>query len=210
MNKKICTVILLMLMCALFGFAQAAGNSSQGAGSGMGQGSTPPAPPSSISGVLNARLKGIESEFVSAADAMPEDKYSFAPTNGEFKGVRTFARQVRHVAATNWEVAAGVLGEKPPVDTKGPNDNGPEAIKTKADIMKYLKDSFAYVHKAVDQITPENAVAQINSPFDPSGKAKTTRLGMAVLLFGHGFDHYGQMVEYLRMNGIIPPASRGQ
>jgi len=210
MNRKIGKVMLLILTCAAFGFAQATGNTSQGSGSGMAQGSTPPAPPSSISGVLNARLKGIESEFVSAADAMPEDKYSFAPTNGEFKGVRTFAQQIRHVAATNWEVAAGMVGEKPPVETQGPNDNGPESIKSKADLMKYLKDSFAYAHKAVDQITPENAVAPINSPFDPSGKAKTTRLGMAVLLFGHGFDHYGQMVEYLRMNGIIPPASRGQ
>ena len=210
MNKKISSVVLLMLMCASLGFAQASGNTSQGSGSGTGQGSSAPAAPPTIASVLNGRLKGIESEFVSAADAMPEDKYSYAPTNGEFKGVRTFGQQVRHVAATNWEVGAGLLGEKPPVDTQGPNDNGPEAIKTKADIMKYLKDSFAYAHKAIDQITAENAVAQINSPFDPSGKAKATRLGMAVLLVGHGFDHYGQMVEYLRSNGIIPPASRGQ
>ena len=206
MNKKIYAVGLLIVLCASLGFAQATGSTSQGSA----QGTAPSGSPTSIAGVLNARLKGIESEFVSAADAMPEDKYSYAPTNGEFKGVRTFAQQVRHVAATNWEVGAGLLREKPPVDTQGPNDNGPEAIKTKADIMKYLKDSFAYAHKAIDQITPENAVAQINSPFDPTGKAKATRLGMAVLLVGHGFDHYGQMVEYLRSNGIIPPASRGQ
>jgi uncharacterized damage-inducible protein DinB len=209
MNKQICTVVLLTLMCVSLGFAQATGNSSQGSGSAMAQGSSaPPAPPSSISGVLNARLRGLESQFVPAADAMPEDKYSFAPTNGEFKGVNTFAQQVRHVAATNWVVAAGLLGEKPPVEVGG--DKGPESIKSKAEIVKYLKDSFAYLHKAVDQITPENAVAQINSPFDPSGKAKATRLGMVVLVVGHGFDHYGQMVEYLRSNGIIPPASRGQ
>src|SRR5436309_1096639 len=166
--------------------------------------------PQTVTQVLDHSVSNVEHEFVSAADAMPEDKYSYAPTNGEFKGVRTFAQEVRHVAATNWEVAAGILGEKPPVETAGPNDNGPEAIKTKADIMKYLKDSFAYVHKAVDQITPDNLVVQVNSPFDPSGKAKTTRLSMAVLLFGHGFDHYGQIVEYLRSNGIVPPASRGQ
>jgi len=209
MNKKICTIGLLMLMCVSLSCAQATGNTSQASGSSMGQGSAPATPPT-IASVLNKSIKGIESEFVSAADAMPEDKYSYAPTNGEFKGVRTFAQEVRHVAATNWEVAAGILGEKPPVETAGPNDNGPEAIKTKADIVKYLKDSFAYVHKAVDQITPDNLVAQVNSPFDPSGKAKTTRLSMAVLLFGHGFDHYGQIVEYLRSNGIVPPASRGQ
>lgn len=210
MNKKILAVVLPALMCVSLGFAQAAGGTSQGSSSSMGQGSAPQGPPSTIAGVLNGRLKGVESEFVSAADAMPEDKYAYAPTNGEFKGVRTFAQQVRHVAATNWEVGAGLLGEKPPVDTQGPNDNGPESIKSKAEIMKYLKDSFAYAHKAFDQITTDNALAPINSPFDPSGKAKSTRLSMAVLLVGHGFDHYGQMVEYLRSNGIIPPASRGQ
>lgn len=210
MNKKNCTVVLLMVLCGSLGFAQAPGNTPQASGNSMGQGSAPQGPPTTIAGVLNARLKGVESEFVSAADALPEDKYSYAPTNGEFKGVRTFAQQVRHVAATNWEVGAGLLGEKPPVDTQGPNDNGPESIKSKADLMKYLKDSFAYAHKAFDQITADNALAPINSPFDASGKAKSTRLSMAVLLVGHGFDHYGQMVEYLRSNGIIPPASRGQ
>src|SRR5256885_17254484 len=116
--------------------------------------STAQQPPPTVTSVLNMLYGVVEQEVLSAAEAMSEDKYSFAPTNGEFKGVRTFAQQIRHVAATNWEVGAGLLGEKPPVDTAGPNDNGPEAIKTKADIMKYLKDSFAYAHKAVDQITP--------------------------------------------------------
>src|SRR5690349_18803603 len=143
MNNKIFAVVLLAVMCVSLGFAQTAGSTSQGSSS-MGQGSAPQGPPTTVAGVLNGRLRGVESEFVSAADAMPEDKYSYAPTNGEFKGVRTFAQQVRHVAATNWEVGAGMLGEKPPVETQGPNDNGPESIKSKAEIMKYLKDSFAY------------------------------------------------------------------
>ncbi len=156
--------------------------------------------------VLNNQLRGAETEFVEAADAMPEDKYSFAPAQGEFKGVRTFAQQVRHVAAANYIIGAAILGEsKPPVDI-GKGESGPESITSKADIMKFLRDSFAYVHKAMSSITSEEKFTeQIKSPFGPG---QATRGGMAVLEVGHCFDHYGQMVEYLRMNGIIPPASR--
>src|SRR5271167_4720587 len=154
--------------------------------------------------VLDGGIKTVEGEFVPAAEAMPEDKYDFAPTNGEFKGVRTFAQQIKHVAAINYLVAASILGEKPPVDTNG--EKAPDSVKSKADILKFLKDSFAYAHKAVATITDANALEPIPSPF---GQAKTTRLIVALILSWHGFDHCGQMVEYLRMNGIVPPASRG-
>jgi hypothetical protein len=163
------------------------------------------AAPPTIAQVLNSQLSNVEKEFVSAADAMPEEKYSFAPTSGEFKGVRTFAAQVKHVAAVNYLVCASILGEKPPVDLGG--ENGPEAIKTKADIMKFLKDSFAYAHKAFATMDEKNVVGPIQNPF---GEGTAPRLGMATVIIGHCFDHYGQMVEYLRMNGIVPPASRGQ
>ncbi len=164
---------------------------------------TKPAERCTVAQVLDHAVSGVESEFVSAADAMPEDKYSFAPTNGEFKGVRTFAEQVKHVAAVNYMVGAAILDEKPPVDPGG--ENGPDTVKTKADIMKFLKDSFAYIHKATATINEANLLNPIKSPF---GSGMTTRLGMATLIVGHCFDHYGQMVEYLRLNGIIPPASR--
>lgn len=153
--------------------------------------------------VLDGTVKIIESELVPAAEAMPEDKYGFAPTNGEFKDVRTFAQQVKHVAAVNYIVGATILGEKPPVDTG--EEKGPDSVKTKADILKFLNDSFAYAHKAVASINDANAVEPIKNPF---GKESATRLGMATVFAWHGFDHYGQMVEYLRMNGIVPPASR--
>jgi hypothetical protein len=152
---------------------------------------------------LDRGVTGVESEFVSAADAMPEDKYSFAPANGEFKGVRTFAQQVKHVAAVNYLVGAAILQEKPPIELGG--ENGPDSVKTKADIVKFLKDSFTYVHKSVNSINDTNLLTPIKSPF---GENMVTRLGMATLIVGHGFDHYGQMVEYLRMNSIVPPASR--
>ncbi|HUL33043.1 MAG TPA: DinB family protein [Candidatus Eisenbacteria bacterium] len=156
-----------------------------------------------IADTLNRGVSGVEKEFVSAAEAMPEDKYSFAPTNGEFKGVRTFAEQAKHVAAVNYLVGAAILQEKPPVELGG--EKGPDSVKSKTEIVKFLKDSFAYVHKAVATIDEGNLVSSIKSPF---GEGTTTRLGMATLIVGHCFDHYGQMVEYLRMNGIVPPASR--
>src|SRR5580704_1561952 len=156
-----------------------------------------------VAQVLDGAVKGVEGEFVPAAEAMPEDKYSFAPTAGEFKGVRTFAQQVKHIAAVNYMIGASILVEKPPVELGG--ENGPDAIASKADIIKFLKESFAYLHKAAGSVNEKNLTDPIKSPF---GEGKTTRLGMATLAVGHVFDHYGQMVEYLRMNGIIPPASR--
>jgi hypothetical protein len=157
----------------------------------------------SIAQTLNRGVSGVEGEFVPAAEAMPENKYSFAPTTGEFNGVRTFAEQVRHVAVVNYLVGAAILQEKPPLELRG--ENGPDSVNSKAEIMKFLKDSFTYVHKAVATINENNLVGPINSPF---GEGITTRLGMATLIVGHCFDHYGQMVEYLRMNSVVPPASR--
>lgn len=155
--------------------------------------------------VFDRNFSNVEKEVVSAADVMPEDKFNFAPTQGEFKGVRTFAVQVKHIAVANYALGAAILGEKPPLDLKG--ENGPDNITSKADIMKFLKDSFAYGHKAANSLTEANVLEQVPSPFGPN---KVTRLGLAVGMLSHPFDHYGQMVEYLRMNGIIPPASRGQ
>jgi len=160
-------------------------------------------PPAKTPGdALNAGLAIVQQEFVSAADAMPEDKYSFAPSSGEFKGVRTFAQQVKHVAAANYMFGAGVLGEKPPADRGG--ENGPDAVKSKAEIMQFLKDSFAYLQKALATVSDKNQLDQIDSPFG----MKVARLSLASFSLAHPMDHYGQMVEYLRLNGIVPPASR--
>jgi hypothetical protein len=162
-----------------------------------------PAEHKTVTQVLNTSVKNVEDEFVPAADAMSEDKYSYAPTSGEFKGVRTFAQQIKHVAAVNYMLGAAILGEKPPVDTGG--ENGPDSAKSKADIMEFLKDSFAYMHKAAGSIDDKNLVAPIKNPF---GEGTATRLALALGFAGHCSNHYGQMVEYLRLNGIVPPASR--
>ena len=184
--KKSALVVAVMVMLCSLGMAQAADEKK-----------------ATMTSVLDGMVKTIESELVPAVEAMPEDKFEFATTNGEFKGVRTFAQQAKHVAAVNYIVAAVILGEKAPADTGG--ESGPDSMKSKADVVKFLKDSYAYAHKAVGSINEGNAVAPIKNPF---GKDTTTRLGMGTVFAWHGFDHYGQMVVYLRSNGIVPPASR--
>ncbi|HZQ93646.1 MAG TPA: DinB family protein [Candidatus Sulfotelmatobacter sp.] len=156
-----------------------------------------------VTELLNRNVHNMESEFVPAAEAMPEEKFGFAPTNGEFKGVRTYAQQIKHVAAVNYELAAALLEQKPPVDIG--DESGPASIVSKADIIKYLKDSFEYVHQALATVNESNLAGTVRSPF---GEGSVSRLGLAMSVTSHGFDHYGQMAVYLRMNGIVPPASR--
>jgi hypothetical protein len=150
-----------------------------------------PVAPAEVYGKL---LDTMEKEFVSAADAMPEDKYSFAPTQGEYKGVRTFADEVKHVVQANGYFFHDP--SKPLVDDRA----AIASLKTKAEIMQALKDSFTQAHAYMNAITPENAFL--------TTAADNTRAGQAAFGLAHFMDHYGQLVEYLRMNGIVPPASR--
>ena len=191
---------LLALVCFAAGaFAQSATPNAQA------KKTTPP----TIASAIDQQVTILEREFVGAAEAMPDDKFNFTPVtlnipSSEYKGVKTFAEEVRHVAATNYLLWGAITGDKSPIESK--EDNGPSSLKTKAEIIKYLKDSFAIGHKAAQSITAENAAALVPSPF---GQGQTTKLFCATFSVAHAFDHYGQMVEYLRMNGIIPPASRG-
>jgi len=150
-------------------------------------------------------ISAIEKQIVDAADAMPEDKFNFTPEalnipGGNYKGVRPFAVQAKHVAASNWFIWSPLTGEKLP---EGLNDdgNGPANLKSKPEIIKFLKDSFVLGHRAAATLTTEN---MLQTP----GNSKSTRLRLAEFGVAHGYDHYGQMIEYLRMNGIVPPASR--
>ncbi len=192
MNKL---VLLASLMIAAFSSAAPAAN-PQAAGAAQEK--------PTFASVYDHSLTSLEKEVVEAAEAMPEDKFNFAPTGpGEFKGVRTFAMQVKHVAVANYAFGSAILGEKSPAPMGGAN--GPDNLTSRADILKYLKDSFAYAHKALASINESNILTPTKGPF---GDRPTTRLAMATSILAHPFDHYGQMVIYLRMNGIIPPASR--
>ena len=165
-----------------------------------------PQSPSTVASTVDREISAVEKQIVEAAEAMPEDKFNFSPESlnipgSEYKGVRTFAVQVKHVASSNYFIWSPLTGDKVPESIK--DGNGPADLKTKADIIKFLKDSFALGHKAAATLTAENML-------QTTGNSKSTRLRLAEFGIAHAYDHYGQMVEYLRMNGIVPPASRGK
>jgi hypothetical protein len=147
-------------------------------------------------------VSGAEHALVPIAEAMPEDKYLLAPTSGQFKGVRTFAEMVKHVAASNYGMASAILHENPPV--KLDTDADVDAIATKADIVKFLKGSFEFLHKALNSIDEKNETELIQSPDSDKPLA---RLEVADRAVSHCWDHRGQLIEYLRMSGIVPPGS---
>jgi uncharacterized damage-inducible protein DinB len=161
--------------------------------------------PPTLASTVDRQISRVEKEIVEAAEAMPEDKFNFSPESlniagDDYKGVRTFAQQVKHIAASNFAIWRPLTGDNFPKDYMG--GNGPQNLKTKAEILKFLNDSFALGHKAAATLTPENML-------QPPEHSKSPRLVLVTFAVVHAFDHYGQMVEYLRMNGIVPPASRG-
>ncbi len=154
---------------------------------------------------INIMLSMYEQEAMGAVKAMPADKFSFAPTHatfaptqGEtFDGVRTFAQQAAHVAQANYFFFTTISGLKPDRDMKAI-----ASLTNKDEVVAALADSFAFGHKAIATITPANAFTVIKG-----ADGLDTRATVATFAVAHGYDHYGQMVEYLRMNGITPPAS---
>ena len=163
-------------------------------------------PPPTIASTVDLEISAVEAQIVDAAEAMPEDKFDFSPERlnipgADYKGVRTFALQVKHVAASNNAIWWALTGDAVPDDFKG--GDGPHHVKTKADILKFLKDSFALGHRGAATLTAQN---MLQTP----EHSTSSRLRLAMFGVAHAFDHYGQMVEYLRMNGIVPPASRGK
>jgi len=200
--KQLQTSLLLVLSLAVASAYAQATKSPPAAGASA---STPP----TIASAIDREISLVEKEVVEVAEAMPEDKFDFSPEKlnlpgSNYKGVRTFGEQLKHIAASNYLIWSPITGEKPP-DTVN-DGKGPDNMKAKADIIKYLKDSFAFGHKAVATLNSSNLVEPITS----SSGRQTTRLFLATFAAAHCFDHYGQMIEYLRMNGIVPPASRGK
>jgi hypothetical protein len=165
-----------------------------------------------IGKVFDDQVSTVEREVLGLAQKMPAEKYDFAPTSpGTFTGVRTYALQVRHIATYIYRIAASVSGEKAPVEI-GPTDNGPDTLKTKDQIIDYFKGALAFAHKAMGTLNDKNMYDQVPSPF---GRGMMTRVAAAAFLGMHSNDHYGQMVVYARMNGVVPgggppPAGKGK
>src|SRR5581483_3645562 len=159
--------------------------------------------PKSLSDAINVTWMDEQTSFVNLADAMPADKWNFKPSGGEFKDVRTFAEQVKHVACANEAFAREMHGTAPP---EGCDKGGPNPAKTKDELMDYLRASFEMLDDEINMIDAKNEMDPVDGPYG----GPNTKIGMAVLATWHVADHYGQLVEYARMNGIVPPASRPQ
>jgi DinB superfamily len=160
----------------------------------------------SPSKALDDMLTLFEGDAMGVAKAMPAEKYGFAPSGAifapgqtpKFDTVRTFAGQVTHVAEANYYFYATISGLKPDVDVKKI-----ETLTSKDDAVAALAGSFAFAHKAIATITAANAFETIKGVDGMHTRATLAAFGVA-----HGYDHYGQMIEYLRMNGIVPPGSK--
>src|SRR6516165_608720 len=198
-----------LLLTAALSLAAASAYAQTAKSSPAAGASASPSTPPTIASAIDREISIIEKEVVEAAEAMPEDKFDFSPdklklAGSDYKGVRTFGEQVKHIAAANYLIWSPITGEKPPDNVN--DGKGPDNMKAKADIIKFVKDSFALGHKSVATLNSSNLVEPIKS----SSGRPTTRLFLATFAPAHCFDHYGQLVEYLRMNGIVPPASRGK
>jgi uncharacterized damage-inducible protein DinB len=204
-NHSMKHIPIFLLIAVLISTATALGQSTNTAApASMPQ--AQPSPPPTIASAVDSEISNIERQIIDVAEAMPEDKYNFSPESlnipgSDFKGVRTFAVQVKHVAASNYFIWSHLTGDKLPEGLK--DGNGPEKLKSKAEIIKFLQDSFALGHKAAATLTTENMLQSAEG-------SKSSRLHLATFGVAHASNHYGQMVEYLRMNGIVPPASRGK
>ena len=201
--KQVC--FLAAVLWALSTTAQSTGQNTKDAKTTAGSSAAPlQQTPESLAALLDREITGIEKLVLGVAEAMPEDKFNFSPESlnlqgADYKGVRSFAIQVKHIASSNWFIWSPLTGEKVPANIK--DGNGPENLKSKAEIIQFLKDSFSLGHRAAATLTPENML-------QPVAPGKSARLRLASFGVAHAYDHYGPVVEYLRMNGIVPPASQ--
>ena len=161
---------------------------------------------------IDFTLSTMEKEMIPLAEAMPADKFDFAPgpdlfkagATTSYKGVRTFGQTIAHIAQANFMLSVFVQGIAKPDDAMMAKIGAIGKMTQKADLVQALKDSFAASHKAVATLTPENA-------WEHAGRnPHNTRAEQALYTVAHARDHYGQLVEYVRMNGIVPPASEGR
>ena len=169
--------------------------------SALGAGAQERTPPAkTVPDSMNYMWKMVEKDFTALAEAMPEDKWSFKPTQGAFKEARTFAEQVKHVACGNEAWAKKLRGEKSPdrCDLGGPNP-----AKTKVEILAYLHESFVMMDGVIAASTMKNLLDPTKGPY-----AGDNRFEVLTSALWHISDHYGQLVEYARMNGVVPPASQ--
>jgi hypothetical protein len=153
---------------------------------------------------MDAAVTSLQTLWTGLAAAMPADKYGFAPSAAifvptqtvKYDGVRTFAQIATHTIQANYRYFSFIGGIKPDVDVAAIGK-----LTSKDDILKALDATFVFAHKAVANVTTANAFDAV------PGRPNLSRATAFAGAIGHAEDEYGQAVEYLRMNAIIPPAS---
>jgi uncharacterized damage-inducible protein DinB len=134
-------------------------------------------------------------DILRSADKMPEDKYAFKPTDS----VRTYGQVLAHVADGQYEFCGAAAG-------KSDEKHIEQTAKTKADVVAALKSAFAYCDAIYAGMTDAQAAEMIPA----FGGAKITRLSMLDFNVSHTMEHYGNLVTYLRIQGIVPPSSESR
>jgi uncharacterized damage-inducible protein DinB len=147
----------------------------------------PTTAPNPLTATLSIFRSNMQDKIMKSADAMPESKYSYRPT----KDVRSFAEILNHVADISYTLCSNVKGEATPATAtmKG----------SKTEIMAYLKGAFGYCDSVYSGFTD----AHLNSPADFWG-AKTNKMFILAQVGNHDALHYGNLVTYLRLNGLEP------
>jgi len=172
---------------------------------GCGGGTPPPpdaapaaaAPNSQVLMQLRSDWQAQKDMMMKIADAMPENKFSYKSTPPQ----RSYGEQIMHVASSNVELLK-ILGGNAPA----PGFTA-ESAKTKADILKALGDSYDYGTALLNELTETAILEPVKDP--PSFLGPSSRARIVWTLLAHSMDIYGQMAVYLRLNGVVPPASRG-
>lgn len=152
-----------------------------------------------ISDAIRDGWDGAKRNLTRAAEAMPDARFNFKPVDT----VRTFGQIVAHVAGANYIFCAAARGEKAPYS----EDHFEKTATTKAAIAKALADSIAYCDAAYQSLDDRRAAEMVAAAF---GSGKSARASALMGNTGHLQEHYGNLVTYLRINGIVPPSSSGQ
>jgi len=159
----------------------------------------PPAPPPSTAITASIRIpyEATKGFILKTAELVPEAKYSYQPT----KEVRTVAQLLCHIADANHMFCSAADG------TKGPEQSAEKTAKTKAEIQKALTDAFAHCDRVFSSLNDTTGAAE--AIIAPINNLKTTKLGALSFDAAHNYEHYGNLVTYMRLNKIVPPSSAG-
>lgn len=150
---------------------------------------TPPDPIAPFRNFYNSTRKNV----IGAAEKMPAEHFSFKPTND----VRSYAEMFGHIVDTNYWACAALRGEANPN-----KDDLEKTLKTKDEVVKAVNASFTYCDVAIKNLT----VASLQETFK-NGPRETPKTSPLLLLIAHSQEHYGNLVTYLRLKGIVPPSS---